>query len=152
VHCPACHSPTNVLETRPLRDRNGVRRRRRCRSCETRFTTVERVDRGPLYVRKRNGRRQRFDPVKLRAALLGAAHKRPVSAADVERLVERVEAAIADAGGELAAERVGQLCLRDLHDLDRGAYLQFAGTLPGSVPEFAASDAGRSVRAASDPA
>ena len=106
-----------------------VRRRRECPRCGRRFTTFERREPVPAYVIKRNGERQRFDRTKLRAALLRAAHKRPVSPDDVERIVERVEAAAFEDGGELAAERIGELSLDGLMDLDLGAYLQFAGTL-----------------------
>jgi transcriptional repressor NrdR len=106
-----------------------VRRRRECEGCGRRFTTFERRETSPLYVTKRSGERQRFDRTKLRAALIRAAHKRPVSAVDLERLVDRVEAVVADSGGELRAERVGELCLAGLRELDAGAYLQFAGTL-----------------------
>jgi transcriptional repressor NrdR len=151
VRCPHCQATTRVLETRRSEGRNSLRRRRQCASCGERFTTVERLERGTLQVRKRSGRRQRFDRVKLRAALLRAAHKRPVSAADVETLVESVERAAEEAGGELSAERVGELCLLGLRDLDPGAYMQFAGTLPGPASEFAASAAAGSVRPASDP-
>ena len=129
VNCPTCHAPTRVRESRPAPDGAAVRRRRECSRCGRRFTTFERRESGPLFVRKRSGERQRFDRTKLRAALLGAAHKRPVSSADVERLVERIESAVADAGGELGAERIGDLCLEGLRELDVGAYLQFAGTL-----------------------
>src|ERR671922_565546 len=128
VNCPTCHAPTRVRESRPAPD-GAVRRRRECSRCGRRFTTFERREPGPLFVRKRSGERQRFDRTKLRAALLGAAHKRPVSSADVERLVERIESAVADADGELDAERIGELCLEGLRELDVGAYLQFAGTL-----------------------
>ncbi len=111
-----------------------MRRRRECSGCGRRFTTYEHREREPLFVRKRSGKRQPFDRTKLRAALLHAAHKRPVSSADVERLVERIESAVNDGGGELAAERIGELCLDGLRQLDTGAYLQFAGTLaePGA--------------------
>jgi transcriptional repressor NrdR len=85
-------------------------------------------------VLKRSGERQRFERAKLRAALLHSAHKRPVSAADVEAIVERVSIAIETAGGELEAERIGELCLAALAELDRGAYLQFLGTLPPAGP------------------
>jgi transcriptional repressor NrdR len=118
-----------VRESRPAPDGAAVRRRRECSRCGRRFTTFERREPAPLFVRKRSGERQRFDRTKLRASLLGAAHKRPVSSADVERLVERIESAVADAGGELEAERIGGLCLEGLRELDVGAYLQFAGTL-----------------------
>ena len=129
VTCPSCHSPTRVLESRHAEGGASVRRRRECSGCGRRFTTYEHREREPLFVRKRSGKRQPFDRTKLRAALLHAAHKRPVSSADVERLVERIESAVNDGGGELAAERVGELCLDGLRELDMGAYLQFAGTL-----------------------
>jgi transcriptional repressor NrdR len=140
-----------VLETRRVDGENAVRRRRQCGSCGRRFTTFERLEHGPLYVRKRSGQRQRFDRVKLRAALLRAAHKRPVSAADVEALVDRVEMSAEGAGGEVSAERVGELCLQGLRDLDRGAYLQFAGTLPDPIADFATVGPAGSVRPDGDP-
>jgi transcriptional regulator NrdR family protein len=86
---------------------------------------------------KRDGERQRFDHTKLRAALLNAAHKRPVEPASIEEMVGRIEAEVARAGGELSTQRIGELCLTELRDLDAGAYLQFAGTL--AEPEFALS-------------
>jgi len=129
-----------------------VRRRRQCTRCGHRFTTFEHRERESIQVAKRNGKRQRFDRAKLRAALLGAAHKRPVIASDIEAIVDRVELAAEDAGGELSAERIGELCLEGLRELDRGAYLQFAGTLP-SIPDGAEASepvlaAAGSVRAA----
>jgi transcriptional repressor NrdR len=158
VKCPSCSSATRVAETRSAEGGGATRRRRHCPSCGERFTTFERVERGPLAVRKRDGQVQRFDRVKLRAALLGAAHKRPVSAPDVERIVERIEADAAAAGGETSAERVAELCLAGLRELDAGAYLQYAGTLPDAGarpdfnPEITASSPTGSVRPARDPA
>lgn len=132
MDCPACHRPTRVLESRGIEDGAGVRRRRRCPSCGNRFTTFERRQREPLWVRKRDGERQGFDRTKLRAALLRSTHKRQVGADDVEALVDRVELALETAGGELRAERIGELSLAGLRDLDHGAYLQFLGTLPAA--------------------
>src|SRR5206468_5113859 len=108
VTCPSCHSPTQVLETRPAEGGASVRRRRQCSGCGRRFTTYEQREREPLFVRKRSGKRQAFDRTKLRAALLHAAHKRRVSSADVEHLVERIESAVSDGGGELDAGRIGE--------------------------------------------
>jgi len=105
-----------------------VRRRRECSGCGRRFTTFERREPEPAYVIKRNAERQRFDRTKLRAALLNAAHKRPVTASDVEAIVDRVESALADRG-ELSSNEIGELCMEGLRELDLGAYLQFAGTL-----------------------
>ena len=146
--CPACQSPTRVLESRGAEGSAAVRRRRQCPACGRRFTTYERREAEPAYVVKRDGGRQRFDRTKLRAALLNAAHKRPVTPDAIEAVVGRIEAEVIRAGGELAAQRIGDLCLAELRQLDPGAYLQFAGTL--AEPEFAISGqpAGRgSVRA-----
>lgn len=128
--CPRCHASTRVLESRRPPGGAAVRRRRECSGCGHRFTTFEHREPDPVHVIKRDGQRQRFDRTKLRAALLGAAHKRPVIASEVEAIVDRVELAAGDGGGELSAERIGELCLEELRKLDWGAYLQFAGTLP----------------------
>jgi len=143
--CPACNRPTQVLESRPADGGASVRRRRECSGCGERFTTYERRRAEPALVVKRDGRRQPFDRAKLRAALLRATHKRQVAGTEVESLVDRVERAIVAGGGELGAERIGELCLQGLGDLDRGAYLQFLGTLPPN-PQFADSAAEGSVR------
>ena len=146
MDCPRCHAQTRVLESRQAEDGAATRRRRSCGSCGHRFTTYERREPEPLYVRKRGGERQRFDRIKLRAALLRATHKRQVTPADVEALVRRVELAIATDGDELPAERIGELCLEGLRELDWGAYLQFLGTLPTPSPDIATSPAAGSVR------
>ena len=99
----------------------------RAAACGHRFTTFERRAPTPLHVRKRTGERQRFDRTKLRAALLRSTHKRQVGAVEVEALVDRVELAVDAAGGELGAERIGELCVEGLRELDYGAYLQFLG-------------------------
>ncbi len=154
--CPACNASTRVAETRAADRGRALRRRRHCPDCGHRFTTFERIERAPLKVRKRDGELQRFDRLKLRAALLGAAHKRPVAAPDLERIVERVESAAEADGGEIGAERIGELCLAGLSDLDRGAFFQYAGTLPNFEPgNYAFGDAPSdtdSVRDARDPA
>ena len=150
--CPHCQSPTQVLETRSAQ--NAIRRRRACTACEHRFTTYERVEAEPLWVRKRDGSRQRFDAGKLGAALGRAAHKRPVARRDLNAIVGSTETMIAAGGGELPSDRIARHCLDQLRQVDEGAYLQFAGTLPEPNPDFAGpgAPAGRvgSVRAESN--
>jgi transcriptional repressor NrdR len=141
VNCPECNGATRVLESRRGDAGASVRRRRSCTECETRFTTFERIELERLYVSKRDGRRQPFDPEKLRRALVRAAHKRDVSSRDVDALVAEAEAEARAAGGTLPTERIVDLCLRRLHDLDPGAYLQFAGTLPSASADFAGFEA-----------
>ncbi len=152
MDCPRCQQPTRVLESRRAEDGTATRRRRVCAGCGHRFTTYERRDREPIVVRKRDGSRQRFDRTKLRAALLRSTHKRQVGATEVEALVDRVELAAETGGGELAAERIVELCLQGLRDLDDGAYLQFLGTLPSPNAQFAESVPEGSVRAARESA
>ncbi len=152
MECPRCQRPTRVLESRRADDGDAVRRRRACAACGHRFTTYERRDRDPVFVIKRDGSRQGFDRAKLRAALLRSTHKRQVGADDVEALVDRVELALETGGGELPAERIGELCLEGLRELDDGAYLQFLGTLPSPNAEFAESAGTGSVRGARESA
>jgi transcriptional repressor NrdR len=146
--CPACNSPTRVLESRSAEGGRAIRRRRECTGCARRFTTYERVQAEAPAVVKRSGERQRFDREKLRHSLLRATHKRDVRRADVDALVTRIEGIAAASGGELSATRIGELCLEGLRDLDPGAYLQFAGTLPGEIAELPRIDEDRSVRVA----
>ncbi len=143
-----------MLESRVAENGSAMRRRRACTSCDHRFTTYERCEAEPLWVRKRDGSRQRFDPGKLNAALARAAHKRPVSRRDLTATVARIEAMIAANGGEASSDSIARKCLSLLRQLDRGAYLQFAGTLPQPNPDFAELEAPSappsSVRAASN--
>ena len=131
MNCPACQARTRVIETRTNDDRASVRRRRACSGCGRRFTTYERYEPAELAVRKRNGRRQAFDRAKLLGGLLRAAHKRPVDRRRLEALADRIQHEVERAGGELPAQRVGDMALRGLRDLDRVAYLQFAAVYKG---------------------
>jgi transcriptional repressor NrdR len=110
-----------------------VRRRRECTSCGHRFTTYERAVPEVLEVIKRDGSKQPFDRDKLLGSLNRAAHKRNLDPRQLGLLVDRIEREARDSGGELSAARIGQLCLEGLAKLDRGAYLQFAGTLPDAA-------------------
>jgi transcriptional repressor NrdR len=146
-----------VRESRRAEEGSSVRRRRRCSSCGHRFTTYERYERGPLFVRKRGGERQPFDREKLRGGLARAAHKRPVAAPAIDAIVDGIEAEAERAGGELPAQRIGEMCLEGLRRADRIAYLQFAAVykqldVEDVRAEIAALSGAGSVRAASDPA
>ena len=152
VDCPLCESTSRVLESRGSEAGAAIRRRRECSSCGHRFTTYERYEQS-LFVRKRNGRRQPFDREKLRGALARAAHKRPVAESEIDSITDSVRVAVAEAGGELPSRAIGELCLSGLRAADRGAFLQFAGTLPPEDvsllavdPEFAGSLPAGSVR------
>jgi transcriptional repressor NrdR len=132
VHCPRCDSSTKTLETRRVPD-GTVRRRRECTECGHRFTTYERAVPEALEVIKRDGSLQPFDRQKLLGSLNRASHKRDVDPRRLSVIVDGVEKEIRDNGGRLDAFRIGELCLDGLRELDRGAYLQFAGTLPDAA-------------------
>jgi transcriptional repressor NrdR len=125
VRCPFCDSlETKVLETRDAE--SAVRRRRACSQCEKRFTTYERIDTLPLAVRKRDGSEQAFDREKLIGGLVRAAYPRQLDAAFLEHIGDAVTTALGNAGGELPSERIGELVLRELRDVDPVAYIRFA--------------------------
>jgi transcriptional repressor NrdR len=153
VNCPRCDSSTRTLETRRAPDGAAVRRRRVCSSCGHRFTTYERAVAESLEVLKRDGKRQPFDRAKLLSALIGASHKRDIDPRRLEAIVDGIERVGREVGGELTAERIAELCLDGLRDLDHGAYLQFAGTLPdpsGNPRKDGQSGLPSSVRSAED--
>ncbi|HEY6638486.1 MAG TPA: ATP cone domain-containing protein [Solirubrobacterales bacterium] len=132
MNCPRCNSATKTLETRRVPD-GAVRRRRECSSCGHRFTTYERAVPDTPQVIKRDGSRQPFDRQKLLRSLAGATHKRDVDPRRLSFIVDEVERELSAKGGELSAARITELCLDGLRELDQGAYLQFAGTLPDAA-------------------
>jgi transcriptional repressor NrdR len=136
VNCPRCESLTSILETRKAEAGAALRRRRECSACGHRFTTYERAVPETLEVIKRDGHRQPFEREKLLGSLNRATHKRKLDPRKLSLLVDRVEQEARESGGELSAKRITELCLEGLQKLDRGAYLQFAGTLRVAPPEL----------------
>ena len=126
MNCPACqHADSKVLETR-TGGHDAIRRRRECRECGHRFTTMERIElRLPLVVKK-DGTREPFDREKLRAGIALACRKRPVSAAAVEQVVRTVLDRLVGGASEVSTEDVGQVVLDALQPLDLVAYVRFA--------------------------
>ena len=141
MRCPFCDDgDSQVVDSRLSEAGDAVRRRRRCRVCDRRFTTYERYDQGPLYIRKRNGGREPFDRAKLLAGLERAAIKRPVEREQLEVVVDRIVAELRSRGGAPTADEVGELALRGLRSLDAVAYVRFASVYRkfGDVAEFEA--------------
>lgn len=127
MHCPYCRdNQTRVIDT--THDaRGGVRRRRTCLSCNQRFSTYERaILAAPLLV-KRDGTREEFDRDKLARGLRLACVKRPVSAADIDRLVGEIESTLQGMSkAEVSSRTVGDLAIAGLKELDEIAYIRFA--------------------------
>lgn len=128
MHCPFCdHADTQVVETRESDEGGVIRRRRRCLKCDKRFTTYERVEVAIPAVVKRDGRRDEFDPEKLRASMMLALRKRPVATEAVDAALERMQRKLQVSGlREVPSTRVGELVMRELKRLDKVAYVRFA--------------------------
>ena len=126
MKCPYCgNSRTRVIDT--TRNAQGIRRRRVCKACERRFSTVERAVLTTPLVIKRDGRREEFNHEKLLSGLRTACTRRPVSADDLERLVERVENHIRQMGKtEIPSRTIGDLTIEELKALDPVSYIRYA--------------------------
>jgi transcriptional repressor NrdR len=128
MRCPYCaHEETQVVETRESDEGDVIRRRRRCLKCDKRFTTYERPEIALPAVVKKDGARVEFDPAKLRASMLLALRKRPVSMEQIEAALERIqEKLLASAAKEIPSARLGELVMRELKRIDKVAYVRFA--------------------------
>lgn len=126
MHCPYCgHADSKVIDSRTVND--SVRRRRRCLSCDRRFTTYERIEPYGLMVVKKDGRREPFNRNKLLTGLRKAFEKRPLPIEAVEKLAEEVEAEVVSLGkAEVASSLLGEIVMERLRRLDEIAYIRFA--------------------------
>jgi transcriptional repressor NrdR len=128
MRCPFCQSEdTQVLDTRASEEGDSIRRRRRCNACDKRFTTYERVELAMPVIVKKNGSRTEFEPAKLRASMMLALRKRPVSADAVDAAIQRIEEKLRSSGErEIISGQIGELVMRELRRLDKIAYIRFA--------------------------
>ena len=128
MKCPFCgHPETQVVDSRVPENGASVRRRRRCLSCDKRFTTYETVELRMPQIVKENGMRQAFDEDKIRIGFVRALHKRPVPAEHVDEAIERIKQKLLSLGErEVPARRVGEMVMRELYKLDKVAYIRFA--------------------------
>lgn len=128
MRCPECSSTSNkVLETRLSKDRNLLRRRRQCNSCETRFSTQEELVRGDLMVTKSSGRKEDFNIQKVREGLQLALRKRPVSDGAINEAVENIKSIVSDRlDREVFSHEIGEMVMMELKRLDEVAYVRFA--------------------------
>jgi transcriptional repressor NrdR len=126
--CPFCgNEDTQVKDSRPAEDGAAIRRRRFCGKCEARFTTFERVQLREITIVKRSGRRSVFDRDKLERSIEIALRKRDVDANDVSltinEIVRKLESHV---DGDVPSEKVGELVMEALFNLDQVAYVRFA--------------------------
>jgi transcriptional repressor NrdR len=141
MKCPFCHhADTQVIDSRASDEGATIRRRRKCLSCEKRFTTYERVELTMPSIIKRGGGRADYDRDKLRASMLLALRKRPVPREAVDDAIGRIEEKLLSmATREVKSEKLGELVMRELKRLDKVAYVRFASVYRSfeDIDEFA---------------
>lgn len=128
MRCPFCRAEdSRVIDSRELSGGDSIRRRRECSVCGRRFTTYERVEGASLMIVKKDGRRQEYDPVKLRQKLRVALTKRPVGEDAIDAMLARIEGNLMALGtAEVPSSAIGESVLRELKAIDEVAYIRFA--------------------------
>jgi transcriptional repressor NrdR len=126
MNCPYCnHSDTKVTDSR---DTGGsIRRRRECLHCSKRFTTYEYIEMAPLFVIKKDKRREKFDRCKIKNGIMKALEKRPISTEKIEDMVDAIEEKIRRVGKEeIETKLIGEYVMEALKEVDHVAYIRFA--------------------------
>ena len=125
MKCPACgFADSKVIDSRPVEERNSIRRRRECLACQKRFNTFEVIETVQVIVIKKNGTKELFDRNKLLSGLLKACQKRPVNA---EEIVNEIEAELQNSlSTEVTTTEIGEIVMRKLKERDEVAYVRFA--------------------------
>jgi len=128
MKCPFCNNnDTEVVETRDNEDLQTIRRRRECPKCNKRFTTYERIERVPLIVMKKDGRKEQFDRDKLKNGILKSCEKTVVGISEIDSIAEEVEKELRNLDGvEIDSKKIGQLVAQKLKKIDKIAYIRFA--------------------------
>ncbi len=128
MYCPFCRDPdTKVIDSRLVDEGNQIRRRRECIQCTERFTTYEVAELLLPRIIKRDGRRNPFDEQKLRAGILRALEKRPVSTEQIETAIQRLQHRLRASGErEIHSNLLGEWVMEELRSLDEVAYVRFA--------------------------
>ena len=126
MNCPYCgHTDSKVIDSREVND--GIRRRRQCLSCGSRFTTYERLQPASLFVIKKDERREEFNKNKLLAGIRKACEKRPLPTGTVDKLADDIEAEFYQLSKtEIPTTVIGDMVMERLKNLDHVAYIRFA--------------------------
>jgi transcriptional repressor NrdR len=128
MRCPFCgFIDQKVLDSRPARDGEAIRRRRECMGCGRRFTTFEEPEKPRLFVVKRDGSREEFSRDKALHSMLVACRKRRIPIEDLKEAVERIERDLhQEFEDEIPTHQIGERVLRALAEIDAVAYVRFA--------------------------
>ncbi len=128
MKCPFCNADdTSVIDSRVSEEGNRIRRRRRCLTCEKRFTTYETVELRLPQVVKQGGNRSEFNRDKLLTGFMRALHKRPVPTQYVDAAMDRIVQKLLSLGErEVPSRKIGEMVMQELYKLDKVAYIRFA--------------------------
>ena len=128
MRCPFCHSNQNkVIDSRPSREANAIRRRRECLNCQRRFTTYEQVEETMPLIVKKDERREPYQRAKLSEGIKKACEKRPVSIDVIEQFLDDLEREMLESGQrEMPSTWIGERVMNKLRDWDEVAYVRFA--------------------------
>ena len=128
MKCVYCGSEeSKVIDSRSSEELNAIRRRRECLDCGRRFNTYETIEVTPMMVVKSNGDRERYAPEKVKAGILKACEKRPVSIADVDTLVSNINKRVySTLEEEISSKVIGEYVMEGLKELDEVSYIRFA--------------------------
>lgn len=128
MKCPYCgYSDSKVVDSRPSDEGGSIRRRRECLGCGKRFTTYEIVELIPMMVIKRDGSRQAFDKSKMLRGMIRACYKRQVETERLENAASAIEQELLNSmEREIPAEKIGELVMDKLKELDEVSYVRFA--------------------------
>ena len=128
MKCPQCSfEEDKVVDSRTTKEGEAIRRRRECLKCGHRFTTYEYIERAPLMVVKKDGRREEYSREKLLGGLLKACEKRPLSREQLEKVIDDLETVMfAKFKNEVKSTEIGNLVIDRLQALDEVAYVRFA--------------------------
>lgn len=128
MKCPFCaDEESKVIDSRPTDEGERIRRRRECLKCGKRFTTYEIIESLPIIVIKKDRSRETFDRDKLLNGILRACEKRPVSINTLDTMIDEIEATLQNSlDREVTSDRIGELVMNKLKDIDEVAYVRFA--------------------------
>ncbi|MBQ2932901.1 MAG: transcriptional repressor NrdR [Clostridia bacterium] len=128
MRCLFCgHLESKVIDSRSTEEGTTIRRRRECLECGKRFTTYEKIETIPMIVVKKDGTRETFDREKVLTGILRACEKRPVTLSDIEKLIDDIESKLYNMlEREVTSERIGEMVMERLKDIDDIAYVRFA--------------------------
>ena len=128
MKCPFCsYEESKVIDSRPTDEGQRIRRRRECLQCAKRFTTYEIIESLPIIVIKKDKSRESFNRDKLMTGLLRACEKRPVSIDQLDNMIDEIETIIQNSlDREVSSEKIGELVMDKLKNIDEVAYGRFA--------------------------